>query len=54
MPSVVEIGPSVPEKNIFEEVLPHMGMRSSRSCDRNHLCTHWFPLPIDTSYQIWH
>ena len=26
MPSFVEIGPSVPEKKIFEEVLPHMGM----------------------------
>ena len=50
MPSFVEIGPPVREKKIFEGFLPYMGMGPSWSCDLDFLYTHWFPLPIDASF----
>ena len=41
MPSFVEIGPSVPEKD-FEGFLPYMGMAVIWPRDLDHLYTHWF------------
>ena len=49
MQCFVEIGLLVPEKKIFESVLTYMGMAAILVTRPEH----WFPLPIDTSYQIW-
>ena len=50
---LVEIGPPVPVKKIFEGFLTYMGIWPSWSCDLNYLDPHWFPHPIDASYKIW-
>ena len=36
IPSFVKIGLPVPEKKIFEEFLPYMGMAAILSCDQHH------------------
>ena len=53
MPSFIEIGPTVPEKKIFEGFLPYMGMAAILSCDLDYLYTHWLSLPIDVLHKIW-
>ena len=49
----VEIGPPVPEKNIFEGFLPVWAWPPSWSCELNLLYIHWLPDPIDASHKIW-
>ena len=61
LPSLVEIGPPVPEK-IFEGFLPYMGMawwpswslwRPSWSCEPHAVNKILFPLPKEAPYKIW-
>ena len=52
MPSLFEIGPPVPEKNIFEGFYHIWTWQPSWSCDLDYLYTHWLPHPIDASHKI--
>ena len=53
MPSFIEIGPTIPEKKIFEGFLPYLGMAANLVSDLDYLYTHWLSLPIDALHKIW-
>ena len=53
VPSFVEIGPPVPEKNIFYGFYHIWAWRPSLSCDLDHLYKLSFPLPKDAPHEVW-
>ena len=52
MPSLIEIGPPVKEKKIFEGFYHIWAWRPFWFCDLNYLYTHWLPHHIDASNKI--
>ena len=52
MPSLIDIGPPVPEKKFLKSFYHIWAWGPSWSCDLDYLYIHWLSLSIDASYKI--